>query len=100
MTQESRRERVASRPRRPKPPLPRAPRPARPAPYDRDAVLARWSGCAYCAGPAEELDHVHPVSRGGRDVESNLVGCCRSCNAAKADLPLNLWAVTAPTEAQ
>ncbi|WP_180931897.1 HNH endonuclease [Streptomyces sp. AJS327] len=73
---------------------------ARPDPYDRGTVLARWSGCAYCLGPAEELDHVHPVSAGGRDVESNLVGVCRQCNAAKSDQSLADWALdrTAPTE--
>lgn len=80
--------------RRPLPPRPRAPRVARPEPYDRDTVLARWSGCAYCLGPAEELDHVHPIALGGRDVESNLAGVCRQCNHLKADQSLADWART------
>ncbi|KAG2447654.1 hypothetical protein HYH02_007570 [Chlamydomonas schloesseri] len=31
------------------------------------------------------VDHVHPLSRGGRDVPSNMVVSCTACNYAKAD---------------
>lgn len=34
------------------------------------------------------MDHVIPLSRGGRSTKANLVPCCKECNAAKkADLP-------------
>lgn len=42
--------------------------------------------CAYCrVGVAETVDHIVPVSRGGSNAWSNLVGCCRECNELKAD---------------
>jgi len=43
--------------------------------------------CAYCASvfKAEQLtrDHIHPVSRGGRNIWSNVCACCKVCNAKK-----------------
>lgn len=49
------------------------------------AILARDARrCAYCGGPAATVDHVQPVSRGGRSTWRNLVACCAKCNAHKA----------------
>jgi 5-methylcytosine-specific restriction endonuclease McrA len=63
------------------------------APYRRSEVFARWGGmCCYCNAPAEHLDHVQPLSRGGRDVLSNVVPACADCNLAKAALTLAEWA--------
>lgn len=49
--------------------------------------LLRKGVCHYCGGtfPPEELtlDHIVPVSRGGRSTKGNLVVCCRSCNQEK-----------------
>ena len=43
--------------------------------------------CHYChrnVGAAElTLDHVVPVSRGGKSTRGNCVPCCRDCNAKK-----------------
>lgn len=43
--------------------------------------------CHYCgrAVPPRELtmDHVVPLIRGGKTVKSNLVPCCKECNARK-----------------
>jgi 5-methylcytosine-specific restriction endonuclease McrA len=43
--------------------------------------------CHYCRKkfPPEELtmDHVVPVSRGGRSNKGNIVPCCRQCNSDK-----------------
>ncbi len=43
--------------------------------------------CHYCGRhfPPEELtmDHVVPLSRGGRSVKGNIVPCCRECNSRK-----------------
>ena len=43
--------------------------------------------CHYCGKkfPREELtvDHIVPISRGGRSTRGNMVVCCRSCNQAK-----------------
>ncbi len=51
--------------------------------------------CHYCQGkmPIRELtmDHVIPLSRGGRSNKGNLVPCCKACNTAKkSDLPPEL----------
>lgn len=45
--------------------------------------------CLYCGGTfatsALSRDHVHPISKGGRDVWTNVVTSCRRCNNRKAD---------------
>lgn len=67
----------------------------RPAPYKRSEVFARWGGlCAYCDAPAEHLDHIKPISRGGRDVLSNVIPACAACNLSKSDQTLAQWAQT------
>ncbi len=46
--------------------------------------------CFYCRTntPARKLtmDHIVPLSRGGRSTKSNLVPCCKSCNNLKKNL--------------
>ncbi|WP_369157949.1 HNH endonuclease [Streptomyces sp. R02] len=37
-------------------------------------------GCAYCGGPAEELEHVMPLVRGGAHSRDNVVWSCIECN--------------------
>jgi len=43
--------------------------------------------CAYCQGTfaSDELtmDHIVPMSRGGRSTKGNVVPCCAACNATK-----------------
>jgi 5-methylcytosine-specific restriction endonuclease McrA len=59
--------------------------------WTRRAVLKRDNHrCAYCGGPADTIDHVVPLSRGGaRTSWLNTVACCggsaRSCNARKGN---------------
>ncbi|OKI71401.1 HNH endonuclease [Streptomyces sp. MJM1172] len=66
--------------------------------YSRLAILARWgSACAYCGKRAEHLDHVVPLSRGGEDVESNMVPACAPCNLSKGAKTLEEWAATFDT---
>jgi hypothetical protein len=36
--------------------------------------------CIYCGEDADCIDHVYPVVRGGRTIESNLVASCTICN--------------------
>src|SRR2546430_13065128 len=56
------------------------------APLSRRAVFARdGHRCQYCAGTAENLDHVLPRSRGGPHTWENVVASCRACNARKED---------------
>lgn len=62
---------------------------------ERDALLATWrkqgKSCAYCTRPADTVDHVVPLVRGGTNYEGNLVPCCRSCNGAKAGWLVIEW---------
>jgi 5-methylcytosine-specific restriction protein A len=43
--------------------------------------------CAYCQGTfasdALTMDHIVPLSRGGRSTKGNVVPCCTACNATK-----------------
>jgi len=43
--------------------------------------------CYYCGrkvGPqALTMDHIVPLSRGGRSIKSNIVPCCKDCNNKK-----------------
>ena len=55
-------------------------------PVSRRAVFGRDSHrCQYCGGPAENIDHVVPRSRGGLHTWDNVVACCRRCNVHKGD---------------
>lgn len=46
--------------------------------------------CHYCGNkfPPKELtmDHIVPISRGGRSVKGNIVPCCKECNTKKRQL--------------
>jgi 5-methylcytosine-specific restriction endonuclease McrA len=51
--------------------------------------------CYYCGKKFRPIDltmdHLVPLSRGGRSVKNNLVTACRECNASKKiDLPFDL----------
>ena len=75
----------------------RIPRWARTPPLTRRAVLRRDGGrCAYCAAPADTVDHVVPRSRGGRHDWSNVVAACKRDNMAKGDRLLSElgWALS------
>ncbi|WP_443078262.1 HNH endonuclease [Streptomyces sp. SP17KL33] len=62
--------------------------------YSRTEILARWGyACAYCGDHATHLDHVEPLSRGGADIESNIVPACASCNLSKGAKTLAEWAL-------
>jgi 5-methylcytosine-specific restriction endonuclease McrA len=52
----------------------------------RRRVLARdRHTCVYCGAAADTIDHIRPVSRGGKNEWTNLVAACRRCNCRKAD---------------
>ncbi len=58
-------------------------------PLNRQAVLTRDNHeCQYCAKKGDTIDHVVPRSRGGKHEWSNVVACCRRCNAKKDDRTL------------
>lgn len=54
--------------------------------WSRSGVLARdGRRCAYCGGDAATIDHVLPVSRGGKNTWLNTVAACAWCNQRKGD---------------
>lgn len=57
----------------------------------RDKRIAHGHRCAYCQAPADTIDHVVPLVRGGTNYEGNLVVCCRSCNSSKSGRTVMEW---------
>jgi 5-methylcytosine-specific restriction endonuclease McrA len=51
--------------------------------------------CHYCGrkvAPRElTMDHVVPISRGGKTTKGNVVACCKECNTAKKQLLPMEW---------
>lgn len=65
------------------------------ATYSRSEIFAAYGGtCAYCDAPAEHLDHVVALSRGGADAAHNLLPACAPCNLSKGARSLAEWAAT------
>lgn len=61
-------------------------RTARPPTWSRKRLLARDKGlCVYCTKPATTVDHVVPVSRGGKSTWLNTVASCSPCNNKKGN---------------
>lgn len=89
------RKRIAERDRRRRQLRPRGHRGEWTPVLERDwrRLLNRYDGmCAYCkVAPAESIDHVVPVSRGGSDMIGNYLPACKSCNSSKCDKLLVEW---------
>lgn len=51
--------------------------------------------CHYCGRPASPkdltMDHIVPISRGGRTTKGNVVPACKECNNAKTQLLPMEW---------
>lgn len=61
-------------------------------PYRRRDIFARDNRtCIYCNAPAQCLDHVVPLSKGGSDTPFNVVACCHTCNGEKGFKLLGEW---------
>ena len=59
---------------------------SKPIVWSKSGVLRRDKyKCAYCGGTANTIDHVHPVSRGGKSSWDNTVSACKVCNVKKRD---------------
>lgn len=61
-------------------------------------LVRQYGGrCAYCKiGVGNTVDHVVPLSRGGRHALSNVVPACKVCNDSKGNLFLFEWRVRSP----
>ena len=61
--------------------------------YMRDGLACVWCGSRLeDDGVTLSLDHVVPVSRGGRNNSRNLVTSCRKCNSVRGDRDLATFA--------
>jgi hypothetical protein len=52
--------------------------------------------CPYCSksiGAKPHLDHIYPVSKGGLNLDENLVYCCNPCNSKKSDKSLRQFCI-------
>lgn len=60
---------------------------------DVERLMRRYDHlCGYCgSSPADALDHVVPLSRGGSHSIGNLVPSCRSCNSTKSHRTVMEW---------
>jgi 5-methylcytosine-specific restriction endonuclease McrA len=47
--------------------------------------LSMFDGCWMCGNPADTVDHVKPLAKGGAHMLCNLRPACRSCNSSKND---------------
>jgi len=57
--------------------------------WSRHGVLVRDGfTCAYCGAPANTIDHVWPVSKGGKSTYQNCVAACFPCNQKKRNKTL------------
>jgi len=56
--------------------------------FARDQNLCAYCGKVFSANNLSR-DHVHPVSRGGLNVWTNVVTACKRCNTHKSDRMLN-----------
>ena len=63
--------------------------------WQRRALLKVWvrqgRRCTYCSKPANSVDHVVPLMRGGTNHEGNLTPACKSCNSAKGARTVMEW---------
>jgi len=49
-------------------------------------IIARYDGCAICGLKVKlGVDHITPVSKGGKSTDDNLQALCPSCNSSKGD---------------
>ena len=51
--------------------------------------------CYYCQGSVDRqaatMDHIVPLSRGGKSNKGNVVVCCKACNSKKQDMTAVEW---------
>lgn len=47
--------------------------------------------CTYCGEPADSIDHIIAVTKGGTGERDNLTPACRSCNSKKRNLSLETF---------
>lgn len=64
----------------------------------RESIKNQWDNqCAYCGSDKDiTLDHIVPKTKGGSDHTTNLISCCKRCNADKAHEDWIIWFIQQP----
>ncbi len=67
----------------------------------KECVIFFGGTCAYCGGTVRKgqrltRDHLEPVSKGGRTIQSNIVPACGSCNSSKGAEDFKEWFMKQP----
>ena len=59
----------------------------------KQAIKDEWNNtCCYCNSTGKmSLDHVIPINKGGKDIKSNLVCACPTCNRNKGHSSMEEW---------
>jgi len=57
----------------------------------RDLSRLTGAACIACGAPADSLDHIIPLSRGGSHGVGNLAPMCRTCNSSKGAKTVTEW---------
>jgi 5-methylcytosine-specific restriction endonuclease McrA len=61
---------------------------------NKELLFIYASNCFYCGSNKKiEMDHVIPVSRGGRHSIGNLVAACKKCNISKSNKLVMEWKI-------
>lgn len=58
---------------------------------EKDIKRLYRSNCIICENPKITIDHIIPISRGGRHSIGNLQPLCRSCNSSKGSKLMIQW---------
>jgi 5-methylcytosine-specific restriction endonuclease McrA len=64
---------------------------AGPVPASVYAAIRAEGPCVYCGAPADTVEHITPLARGGWECPDNLVPACASCNSSKGPKLLTEW---------
>lgn len=68
-------------------------KPAPRRPYGDYGDVLVVDPCSYCDAPAEHIDHIVALSRGGVDDWTNYTAACGACNRSKGATPMLVWMV-------
>ena len=67
----------------------------------KECLIFFGGACAYCGGTPRKgqrltRDHLEPISKGGRTIQSNIVPACSSCNSSKGAEDFREWFMKQP----
>lgn len=59
----------------------------------KQSIKDKWNNeCAYCGNKDNlTIDHIVPLSRGGHNLSTNVICCCKKCNHSKSHSEWEEW---------